>query len=447
MPTTPKSRERSDRALITRLESLSAADKEYWAFRGKSRRGHAHAFFQYPAMMVPQMQGELIRAVSAAQPGIASAFDPFVGSGTTLTESMLHGLRFTGWDINPLAVLLCQTKTGPFYPNALKEKTDEVLARVEADTASAVETDLPNVAKWFKRDVSNALSKLRRAIRSEPARWARRFFWVALADAVRLASNSRTSTFKLHIRPKAEIKARRSAPVGLFEEAARRNIEHLEGQCSVLKERGLLKQGRYTQDAETRLCDATRPLASRAPGRYDLLISSPPYGDNKSTVPYGQYSYLPLNWIDGTDILEEWDDGWLRTTHEIDTRSLGGVLRGIESAELSDISPTFRRFAELIGSAPKDRLQRVAAFCADLNLAIGVILKEMKLGAYLVWTVGNRRVAGQCVPLDEIMTDLLVGRGCRRVAGITRPILSKRMAVKNNVSGTMRTESVLVFCR
>src|SRR5262249_2571284 len=102
----PKTQGHSDQALLASLESLSAADKDYWAFRGNSRRGHAHAFFQYPAMMVPQMQGELIRAVSAARPGLANAFDPFVGSGTTLTESMLQGLQFTGWDINPLAILL-----------------------------------------------------------------------------------------------------------------------------------------------------------------------------------------------------------------------------------------------------------------------------------------------------------------------------------------------------
>ena len=448
MATAPESRERSDRALLTRLESLSAVDKDYWAFRSKSRRGHAHALFQYPAMMVPQMQGELIRAVSATRPRLTSAFDPFAGSGTTLTEAMLHGLRFTGWDINPLAVLLCQVKTGPFYPTALKEKVDEVMGRVAAHTSTTIETDLPNVDKWFRRDVSLSLSKLRRAIRSEPARWARRFLWVAMAEAVRLTSNSRTSTFKLHIRPKEEIKARRLSPFGLFEEVARRNIEHLEGQCKILKQRGLLKRGKYMREAETCLWDATKPLASRRPSaRYDLLISSPPYGDNKSTVPYGQYSYLPLNWIDGTDILDDWDKGWLRTTHEIDTRSLGGVLRGIELAtsELIEISPAFRRAAEALRNAPKDRLQRVAAFCNDLNRAVEVILKEMKHGAYLVWTVGNRRVAGQCVPLDDIMTELLVTRGCRWIAKISRPILSKRMAVKNNVSGTMRAESVLVF--
>jgi hypothetical protein len=221
VPALQEDRDNPDRKLCERLKALSEADGDFWAFRGKSRRGHAHAFFQYPAMMVPLMQGELIRAVTTARPGIASAFDPFVGSGTTLTESMLHGLRFTGWDINPLAILLCQAKAGPFYPNALKEKTREILSQVAADTASTIETNLPKARKWFRRDVSLALSKLRRAIRREPAQWARRFFWIALAEAVRLASNSRTSTFKLHIRPKKELKARRPSPVGLFQEAAR----------------------------------------------------------------------------------------------------------------------------------------------------------------------------------------------------------------------------------
>ena len=59
-------------------------------------------------------------------------------------------------------------------------------------------------------------------------------------------------------------------------------------------------------------------------GGHDLLVTSPPYGDNPSTVPYGQYSYLPLQWIDLDDIHEDIDSSYLRSTHEIDTRSLGG---------------------------------------------------------------------------------------------------------------------------
>ena len=137
MPALLQARNDADQALRKRLESLSESDEEFWAFRGNSRRGHAHAFFQYPAMMVPQMQRALIQAVATSKPAPTGAFDPYVGSGTTLTESMLHGLKFSGWDINPLAILLCQAKSGPFHPKALAVKLDEVMSRVAVHTGIA----------------------------------------------------------------------------------------------------------------------------------------------------------------------------------------------------------------------------------------------------------------------------------------------------------------------
>lgn len=448
MPALLQERNDTDRALRTRLESLSAADKEFWAFRGNSRRGHAHAFFQYPAMMVPQMQRELMRAVATAKPALTSAFDPFVGSGTTLTEAMLHGLGFCGWDINPLAILLCLTKSGPFYPSALESKLVEVMGRVAADGSTTLETDLHNTTKWFRRPVAVALSRLRRAIRGEPALWARRFFWVAVADAVRLASNSRTSTFKLHVRENGEIRKRRVSPTRMFEETAARNIGHLRAMCQDLAEKGLLTKGRYAHDVRIRLWDSTKPrLLPGMTAGHDLLISSPPYGDNKSTVPYGQYSYLPLNWIDGADICDGWDQSWLRSTHEIDTRSLGGVIgRGAPATEeLRALSPAFQKTEAALRSSPPDRLKRVATFCRDLNRSLGPVLGEMRDGAYLIWTLGNRHVGGVPVPLNEIFSEFLTARGCKLVAKIARAIPSKRMAIKNSVSYTMRTESVLVF--
>lgn len=398
-------------------------------------------------MMVPQMQRELIRAVASAKPGLNSAFDPYVGSGTTLTEAMLHGLSFSGWDINPLAMLLCQTKTGPFHPRALLAKLGEVLARAAADPSDAIEASLPNARKWFRRPVAVALSRLRRAVRAEPALWARRFFWVAIADAVRLSSNSRTSTFKLHIRDKEEIRKRRVSPTQVFEETATSNIEHLKAMCQDLSERDLLQKGRYLRNVQIRLWDATKPRFQGVSSGHDLLISSPPYGDNKSTVPYGQYSYLPLHWIDGRDIVEWWDDSWLCSTHEIDSRSLGGVIaRGKpDTNDLCAISPEFRRIADSLRSSPSDRLKRVTAFCRDLNRSLGPVLGEMRDGAYLIWTLGNRHVGGIPIPLNKIFADFLKARGCRQVADIARAIPSKRMAIKNSVSETMRTESVLVF--
>ena len=86
------------------ITSLRNQPREHWAFKG-AKREHAHAFLKYPAMMVPQMQSEIIDIFVRNFPEIETIYDPFVGSGTVMTEAMLHGLSFAGQDINPLAIL------------------------------------------------------------------------------------------------------------------------------------------------------------------------------------------------------------------------------------------------------------------------------------------------------------------------------------------------------
>ena len=194
------------------LGRLDKGKEDHWSFRGNAKREHAHAYLQYPAMMVPQMQGELLSVMKEAMPEIRSVYDPFVGSGTTMTESMFRGLNFIGYDINPLAVLICTAKKGPFFVEALDKKTDLLTSNIKKDQSNAIEVDFPNWDKWFRNDIAIELSKIRRAIRNETSRWCRRLFWLALAETVRLTSNSRTSTYKLHIRPEDEVRNRLSNP-------------------------------------------------------------------------------------------------------------------------------------------------------------------------------------------------------------------------------------------
>ena len=82
----------ADLLLKTRLEQYVQRDPEYWSFRGNSKRERGHDYFQYPGMMVSQMLGTLLDEILRAHPGTRRVYDPFVGSGTTLTEAMLRGL-------------------------------------------------------------------------------------------------------------------------------------------------------------------------------------------------------------------------------------------------------------------------------------------------------------------------------------------------------------------
>jgi hypothetical protein len=394
------------------------------------------------------MVGDLLTAVTKNNSGIRRVYDPFAGSGTALTEAMMRGLDFKGQDINPLAVLLCQAKTIPFFDGALDEKLAEVIETAATDAGRSIEADFPGRKKWFENPVSLGLSRLRRAIRSEPALWARRFLWIALAETVRLTSNSRTSTFKLHIRPKEEIESERSSPLDIFERTAKRNIEQLRCQKESLEERGHIERGRYTGTVTVRVADSSsKETPSDATQKCDILVTSPPYGDNITTVPYGQHSYLPLQWIDLTDISPTIDATCLDTTHEIDRRSLGGSKKGVRAIidSLREKSPTLGRVVDALKDAPTDRANRVMAFCRDLDLCIDPVIKVLKPNAIMIWILGNRRVGGKLVPLDKILSEFLVERGSRSILIINREIPSKRMAVRNSVSATMRTENIVVL--
>ncbi len=435
-----------DAGIVGELKRLSEADNDYWTFRGRAARQQTQGLTQYPAMMVPAMQAVLVKAVADVDECVSRVFDPFAGSGTTLVECMRLGLDYTGQDINPLAVLFCRTKAGPFHTRKLASVIKEVLNQAGADRGTRTEANFPRLEKWFSPAVIKDLSRIRRAIRQVDHTWCRRVLWTGLAETVRLTSNSRTSTFKLHIRSADDLESRKVNPLQTFATVITDINARLHGEAEALRERGHLStNGYYRGNIGIRLGDTTKLKPAR--DLHDLLVTSPPYGDNASTVPYGQYSYLPLQWIDLHDIDEDADSRYLRTTHEIDTRSLGGsrknAVEGV--APLMNVSPSLKQTLCRLKKLPADRGARVAAFCRDLDSSLYAILNALKPRAYMIWTVGNRRVGGDPVPTDRILEELMAARGTRLVTRLERKIPNKRMATRNSIATTMRGEAILVF--
>jgi site-specific DNA-adenine methylase len=440
---------RTDKEIRARLREYTEADREFWSFRTGGSRGHINSIFQYPAMMVPRMQEQLINTIVDVVPHTNRLFEPFVGAGTVMLGAMQNCLDFTGQDINPLAILLCQAKSGPFFCDALRQSIKEVIALIESDKKTNVEADFPGLNKWFKKDVAIELSRIRRSIQKEPQLWYRRFFWVALAETVRVTSNSRTTTFKLHKRSSEELRGAHVSPVKVFIDLLQSNFKRFEFQKRSLTEKGALKKGRYVGNIRLKLSDtsnASLEAGEKDKTRYDLLVTSPPYGDNKTTVPYGQHSFLPLQWIDLADISEDLDERWISSTHEIDSRSLGGSLKkALNNQLVFEKSISLRSIVKELKILSTDGPCRVMAFWRDLDRCLQHILKVMKPGAYMIWTVGNRRVAGLPIPMDKILKELLTTYGAGFVDCFKRPIPTKRMARRNNFASTMCSEKVLIF--
>lgn len=437
-----QSLQKADRGLRN-LIAKATGSPEYWSF-ATVRNDYSHCYFRYPAMMVAEMQRHLISIVLQLQPNVRTLGDPFAGSGTILLEGMFRGLDIHAYDINPLAILLCKSKAVLRPAKELGTAASQVIARAGKDRRVKIAVQFKGLRKWFSKRAAIELSALRRAIQEVDDLQVRRFLWVALGETVRQTSKSRTSTYKLHIRPKEE-RSRLPLPIAKFTEVVRENVKLYRRTRQKLVRSKVLRGCRYQGKIRVGMHDARRRFAAQ----FDLVVTSPPYGDNQSTVPYGQSSFLPLQWIDLKDIEPRISRNCIRTAYEIDNRSLGGQRqRGIlirAEEEILRASPSLARTVRSIPKKPVDRRRKILRFASDVDASLKAVAGSAKENAYLVFTLGNRRVANRNIPLDAIVAELFLQYGVKQVLSIGRKIPSKRMATRNSIASTIRKEQIAIF--
>ena len=143
---------------------------------------------------------------------------------------------------------------------------------------------------------------------------------------------------------------------------------------------------------------------------YDLVITSPPYGDNATTITYGQFSVLPLKWIPLSDINTKIPSNVIETLTKIDNDSLGGhayTVSSIVNSNLYRYSKSFSSlYNELVNDMQIDKARKVASFFLDFEKIIYLLHDIVKKNKYMVFTVGNRHVHKLEVPFDEILSSI-----------------------------------------
>lgn len=418
-------------------------DLDFWSFKQSSPRRGAHAFLQYPAMMVPSLQGLILESITQVSPTTLKVLDPFVGSGTVLVESMERGLNFDGVDINPLAGLACMAKSGPYFVHAFGQKKEELSKKILSDKQTYIPAEFKGLSKWFSPETASSLAKIQHHIRREPSLWARRLFWLAMCRVIRLSCNSRMSTYKLHIKSDT---TKQTDPGLMFCQVLNDFDRYLHEQHTKLLNLGFLKNGRYTGEVSIEVADNTS-LNSRlsVEKKYDVVMTSPPYGDNATTIPYGQYAYLPLNWIDINDIEKSINNDLFANTHAIDAASLGGSLRDsiLKKLDLAERYPSAKAFIDSLNGNTSG-IKRFSSFFWDLEKSIKKISSVTATGGYQTWTIANRNIGGMTVPMESLLHSMLENEGMRVIGKIDRQILKKKMPSRNKTSDTMTSESILL---
>ena len=412
---------------------------------GADRSENLHRLFMYPAMMVPAAQHAVIKAVADCLPVGAWAMDPFMGSGTSLMSCMEFGFNVYGQDINPFAVMLSKAKVKKYDIHQLKAVCKVVLDKISKDEDTTVAVTFRNIDKWFNHDIQIDLSKIRRAIQTVDSQLIRYFLWVIMSEVIRTGSNDRTSTFKLHRRSEEDIQKRDVNIIKEFTILVNRGIDDVALYWDKLTKETELNEEFHNVEADIRWGD-TKELIERDT-RFDLLVSSPPYGDNHTTVTYGQTSYLPLQWIDPIDLSCPYD--YVKTTQEIDRRSLGGQTKKKEImaaiATLYAKTPALKSFVDSVPADEKDKYYKTLSFIADFDQSLEKIVASMKDDAFYIWTIGNRFVGNREIPNDKVLIELMESREIELFERAERQILNKKQSKRNNYSKTMEKEHILIF--
>ena len=375
-----------------------------WSFRKADTKEYTHGYHVYPAMMIPQIARALIEEY-APEGKLQTILDPYMGSGTTLVEASVKGVDSIGTDLNPLARMMSKVKTTHFDEGLVNAQFAEILFQLSFyDSSKVINRNferISNYTYWYSEEILLKLSYLHQLI-DEYAKDCD-FFRLVLAEIVREVSFTRNGEFKRFRMSEDKIANYNPNPFELFEKKVKRNLE------------GLCAYNKISQRANVAICDFNStygiPQDVIAAGSIDLVVTSPPYGDSRTTVAYGQFSRWANEWF-GFDNAKNLDNELMG----------GGKCREVKfnSVELAETLSKIRTLDE-------KRYWEVISFLNDYYLSILNVSKVIRVGGRVCYVVGDRRVKGIQIPLDYFTAEIFEQCGFQHINTIVREIPSKRM--------------------
>lgn len=411
-------------------EELNRYPQDYWDFKGKTKSG-IHNIGKYPATMVPDMQYQLLSIICGhLNNENITLLDPFCGSGTTLVIAQELGINSVGIDINPYATLLSFVKTHKYNRTDIYDAISKFKSNLEHGSNFPI-YDFYNIKKWFREDIIRSLSQIRYCILLEKNQDIRKFFWICLSEVIFKFSNDRTSTFKLHALPKDKIDLIEDRCIEYFIKIINDNSEHLN----------------YSNITSSDIIygDSNSTMKDKLKDEFNIICTSPPYGDNPTTVTYGQSSILSLKWIDNVDL--SCSRELLERYTTIDKISIGGEKRNIINTK------NIKSLNEFLDKISLKKQSKVINFFEDYYISLKNMKKCLSKNGYLIMTVGNRSVDAVRQPLDDISIEILESLGLKLVSKFNRNILYKNSPLKlpllkdKKTIKTIQEETIIIFTK
>lgn len=397
-------------------------------FKGVSHSDLYPPLHRYPAAMLPHIGIKLLQELNISK---GTMLDPYCGSGSSFLAGIHEGItQGQGFDLNPLAVAITKGRLTQLNISQLHDhyhQLHEETYNFIAHNGTLNDDDKPSITNqdfWFSANSYHRLSVLYAHIKKITDDNIRQFFWIAFSGVARKCSYTRDHEFKLY-----KMKD---------EDAILFNPDVLSLFFNQLKSLIAIYERHYhDQLSHVAMCVACAPFTSKQNTLFDVVLTSPPYGDSRTTVAYGQFSTFANEWQN------------ISHARKIDKLLMGGQT----NSSLYDkgiIADAIKKIA--VQSAK--RAIEVSSFYDDLKHSIKEVAASIRKGGTAIYIVGNRCVKDVLLPTDQFIAEQFEQAGLKHLVTYERLISHKSMPLKNSPSNkknhkraTMTQEYIVICAR
>jgi SAM-dependent methyltransferase len=367
--------------------------------------------------LTPAYSVKLVKDILAtSEPGIR-VLDPFCGTGTTPLSAAYRNDAATGIEINPFLAWLGKAKIARYNSTVLNETRqliDEIVTRVSSGkVAPAIPPPIHKADRWWDTDELSFLCALKGAIDEKANEHAqiRDLFLVGFCRTLiklsNAAFNHQSMSFKVNDNSQSLLFAIKPDFLEMFRTEMNFVLESAPdnppGKAEIV-------------------AGDSRQASSCVTGKYDLLITSPPYPNRMSYIrelrPY-------MYWL-----------GYLkngREAGELDWFAIGGTW-GIATSRLAEWERPkssfypgyFKKILDDIASGDNKSgvllSNYVAKYFTDMWLHVQEAPNVMTNGGEVHYIVGNSTFYNVLVPVERLYRDMLHDAGFKnaRIAKIRK---------------------------
>ena len=380
---------------------------------------------KYPATMLPQIGIAILKELNING---GRLLDPYCGSGSSFISAIESNIfDFEGYDCNPLAIFICKVK----FTNINLEELNYELSNLENKVYSNknsndIEKYIPiykNINYWYSQENKYKLAFLKKNIFEIKNEDIRNFILLAFLDTSRMLSYTRNNEFKLYRMKIEDIENFNIDANDYFFTKLNENINHYKNYYLKYSNKNI--KSKFNQHSF---------FYKNNKSKFDVVLTSPPYGDSRTTVAYGQFSFFANMWL-GNDY-----------ANKIDSILMGGKNK----KEILDDSIISEQIYSIKNKDIKRAIE-VSSFYMDLRESIENVAKSIKRGGYSIYVVGNRIVKDVYLNTDKFIAECFERENFKHIFTYKRFISNKRMPTKNSptnikgkLSNTMTEEFIVV---